>query len=363
MNGKKIDISKNISILIPAFNPDTKLITLVDNLTKAGFTNISIVDDGSSEEYKPIFNELGLKKQCNILVHAKNMGKGRALKTGFNYFLNNCKDCVGIVTADADGQHGIEDIIKVSQRLIDNPEKLILGSRNFSKSNIPFRSRFGNIMTRRMFGLIAGIKVRDTQTGLRAISSDFALDLMSVNGERFEYETNMLLECKSKNIAIDEVCIDTIYIEENKSSHFNPIKDSIKIYGVFFKFMSSSFLSFVLDIGLFTMFTKLFYNLTPEYFILLSTIVSRIISSLFNYNVNKNAVFKHKTYDKLVLVRYYVLCLTLMLVSGLSVSATWFVFKRSEVVIKVIIDGILSLISYKIQKEWVFKKMNISEEL
>lgn len=363
MNDGKSNILKNISILIPAFNPDNKLITLVRNLIKAGFTNISIVDDGSSEEYKPIFNELGNMTQCQILVHAVNMGKGRALKTGFNYFLNNCPECVGIVTADADGQHNINDIIKVSQRLIENPEKLILGSRNFSKSNIPFRSKFGNIMTRKMFGFLAGIKVSDTQTGLRAISSEFALDLMSVHGERFEYETNMLLECKNQDIAIDEVCIDTIYIEENKSSHFNPIVDSIKIYGVFFKFISSSFLSFILDIGLFTIFTKLLQNITPEYFILLATIGARIMSSLFNYNLNKNAVFKHKSYDKLVLVRYYILCLTLMLVSGLSVSATYHIFDHSAVGIKVVIDGILSITSYKVQKEWVFKKTCVSEEL
>ena len=363
MSEGKLDILKNISILIPAFNPDNKLIVLTRELIKAGFMNISIVDDGSAEEYKPIFDQLGLQKQCRILVHAKNMGKGRALKTGFNYFLNNCTGCVGIVTADADGQHSIEDIIKVSQKLIDNPEKLILGSRNFSTSNIPFRSRFGNIMTRKMFGLLAGMRISDTQTGLRAISADFALDLISVNGERFEYETNMLLECKNKNIDIDEVYIDTIYIEENKSSHFDPIKDSIKIYGVFFKFMSSSFISFILDIFLFTMCEKILHNITPDYFIILSTIIARIISSLFNYNVNKNTVFKHKTYDKLVLVRYYVLCITLMIVSGLSVSATWLIFGHSVVVIKVMIDGLLSIMSYKVQKEWVFKKTYISEEI
>ncbi|MBU3111444.1 glycosyltransferase [Clostridium lacusfryxellense] len=363
MSDGKLTILNNISILIPAFNPDNKLIVLVRNLITAGFTNISIVDDGSGVEYKQIFDQIGAQKQCHLLVHEKNMGKGRALKTGFNYFLNNCGQCVGIVTADADGQHSIEDIMKVSQRLIDNPDKLILGSRNFSKSNIPFRSRFGNIMTSKMFGLLAGIRISDTQTGLRAISTGFAQELMNVRGERFEYETNMLLECKNKNIVIDEVCIDTIYIEENKSSHFNPIVDSIKIYGVFFKFMSSSFISFILDIGLFTLFSKLFYNLTPTYFILLATIVSRIMSSLFNYNVNKNAVFKHKTYDKFVIARYYALCLTLMLISGLSVSATWFVFGRSVVLIKVMIDGILSIMSYKVQKEWVFKKISIPEEL
>jgi len=363
MEHRELDIFEKISILIPAFNPDNKLIILVQNLINAGFTNIIVVDDGSSEEYKTIFNQLEQMTQCNVLLHAKNMGKGRALKTGFNYFLNNSGECVGIVTADADGQHTINDIIKVSKRLIDNPEKLILGARNFSESNIPFRSRFGNIMTRRIFGLLAGIRIADTQTGLRAISSEFAMDLMSVHGERFEYETNMILECKSKDIVIDEVAIDTIYLEDNKSSHFNPIVDSIKIYGVFFKFMSSSVVSFILDILLFTMFSKLFYNITSEYFILLATIVSRVMSSLFNYNINKNTVFKHKAFDKLVIVRYYVLCLTLMLVSGISVSATWFVFGRSVVLLKIIIDSILSILSYKVQKQWVFKKTHVTEEL
>ncbi|WP_298842813.1 glycosyltransferase [Clostridium sp.] len=363
MNEEKLNMLKNISILIPAFNPDNKLIVLVSNLIKAGFIHINIVDDGSSEEYKPIFNNIGLQKQCHILIHATNMGKGRALKTGFNYFLNNNTECIGIVTADADGQHSVEDIIKVSQKLIENPKKLILGSRNFSDPTIPFRSRFGNIMTRKMFTLLAGMNVTDTQTGLRAISSELALDLMNVNGERFEYETNMLLECKRKDVAIYEVLIDTIYIEYNKSSHFKPISDSIKVYGVIFKFMSSSFLSFILDILLFTMFSKLLYNVTPEYFILLATIISRIMSSLFNYNVNKNAVFKHKSYDKLVLIRYYTLCLTLMLVSGLSVSFTYHIFGHSVVAIKVIVDGMLSAMSYKVQKEWVFKRTYILEKI
>lgn len=363
MNEVKTDIYKNVSILIPAFNPDEKLVILVNNLIKAGFENITIVDDGSSKECRTIFSQIKLKKQCHVLVHAVNMGKGIALKTGFNYFLNNCREYVGIVTADADGQHNVCDIIKVSQRLIENPRKLILGSRNFSQSNIPFRSSFGNILTRKMFGFLTGLKISDTQTGLRAISYDFAYKLMNVHGDRFEYETNMLLECKNQDIEIDEVYIETIYIEDNKSSHFNPLVDSIKIYGVFLKFMSSSFLSFILDILIFSMCTKLFYKLTPEYFIILSTIVARVISSLFNYNANKNAVFKHKANDKLVILRYYVLCSVLMLVSGLSVSATWFVFRGSQVFIKIIIDGVLSIMSFKVQKEWVFKKMYYSESL
>lgn len=356
MNNEKLDIFRNISILIPAFNPDNKLIILVDNLIKAGFENISIVNDGSKKQCYPIFNELKIKNQCHVLVHDVNRGKGKALKTGFNYSLNNCKKCVGIVTADADGQHSVADIIKVSQRLLEKPDKLILGSRDFSKLDIPLRSRFGNILTKRIFGFLTGIKVNDTQTGLRAIPYKFTESLIDVNGDGFEYETNMLLECKNQNIQIDEVYIETIYIEDNKSSHFNPLVDSVKIYGVFLKFISSSFLSFALDIFLFSILTKLFYRFTPEYFIILSTIIARIISSIFNYNANKNAVFKHRYHDNLVIIRYYILCIFLMLISGLSVSATWFVFRQSQVLIKIVVDGILSVLSFKIQKEWVFKK-------
>lgn len=363
MNEGKLDTYNNISILIPAFNPDNKLVVLIDDLIRAGFKKINIVDDGSNRESIPIFKQISSKKQCHVLVHDTNKGKGVALKTGFNYFLNNCSECIGIVTADADGQHSVWDIIKVSQRLVAKPGKLILGSRNFSKSNIPFRSSFGNIITRKILGFLTGLKISDTQTGLRAISYDFVSKLMSVPGDRFEYETNMLLECKNQDIEIEEVYIETIYIEENKSSHFNPIVDSIKIYGVFLKFMSSSCISFILDIFIFSLCTKLLYRLTPEYFIISSTIIARVISSLFNYNANKNAVFKHKADDKFEIIRYYVLCSLLMLVSGLSVSATWFVFKGSQVFIKIIIDGVLSIMSFKVQKEWVFKKTYDLEKL
>ena len=355
MNDKKINSLKNISILIPSLNPDNKLVVLIDNLIKSGFTSIIVVDDGSNQECKSIFNDINLKGQCRVLVHDVNMGKGRALKTGLNYISKRCKGCIGIVTADADGQHSSEDIMKVSRRLMENPNKLILGSRSFSESNIPFRSRFGNVLTRNVFGYLSGIKVTDTQTGLRAIPSAFIRRLIDVAGERFEYELNVLLECKKQDIQINEVYIETIYINDNKSSHFNPIIDSMKIYGVFLKFISSSFLSFLLDILLFSLFTKLFYKVTPEYFILSSTVAARIISSFFNYSVNKNAVFKHKSHEKWIFVRYYILCVIQMLASGFGVTAIIYIFKYSDVILKVIVDSILSLVSFKIQKEWVFK--------
>ena len=355
INDSKINSFKNISILIPALNPDNKLVVLVDNLIKSGFTNIIVVDDGSNQECKSIFNDIGLKDQCRVLVHDVNIGKGRALKTGFNYILKSCKGCIGIVTADADGQHSSEDIMKVSRWLIENPTKLILGSRNFSKLNIPFRSRFGNIITRNVFGYLSGIKVTDTQTGLRSIPYEFIRRLINVDGEGFEYEINMLLECKKQGVQIDEVYIETIYLNDNKSSHFNPIVDSMKIYGVFLKFISSSISSFVLDVLLFSLFIKLFYKVTPEYFILSSTIAARIISSFFNYSVNKNGVFKYKSHERLAVIRYYILCVIQMLVSGLAVTAIIYIFKYPDVLLKVIVDSMLSIVSFKIQKEWVFK--------
>lgn len=180
-----------------------------------------------------------------------NLGKGRALKTAFNHCLlasggisggadSVCRGIPGCVTADSDGQHTPADILACMRSLWDNPESLILGCRDFDGPAVPARSSFGNKCTRQVFRYLLGLSVSDTQTGLRAIPAFFMEKLLEVKGERFEYETNMLIEAKNLNIRILEVPVKTIYIEENKTSHFNPIKDSLRIYLVFGKFLFSS---------------------------------------------------------------------------------------------------------------------------
>src|SRR5699024_653693 len=287
-NMKSLD---NVTIVIPAYNPDKKLINLVKEIIDSSFEHIIIVNDGSKAESRDIFKYLAKLKECTILNHAVNLGKGRALKTAFNYFLNHHKDSLGAVTVDADGQHSTEDIHKVTSKLMQRPNSLVLGVRDFSEESIPFRSRFGNVLTKKIFSFASGLSLSDTQTGLRGIPYAFMKHLMNVSGERFEYEMNMLLECKVKNVQIEEVNIETIYIEQNSSSHFNSVLDSVKIYTVFLKYTFSLLSSFGLDILLFMILSILFKELIPQYFIIVATIGARVLSSIFNYMVNKTVVF------------------------------------------------------------------------
>ena len=351
-----MDYKDEIVILIPSLNPDNRLINLVEELIANGFKNIIIVNDGSSVEYNKYFDKL--KEKTTILYHAVNLGKGRALKTGFNEYLRKYSKKCGIVTVDSDGQHKIEDIKKVSKRLVEEKDKLILGSRNFDLSNVPFKSKFGNKITRIIFGFLTGLKVSDTQTGLRGIPTKYISKLMNVSGERFEFEMNMLMEAKENNIDIMEETIETVYIEENKSSHFNPLKDSLKIYAIFVKYILSSIISFVVDIVIYKIVFDLLINNLANYTIIISTIIARIISSLVNYRINKNTVFK--TSNNKSIIKYYILCFIQMIVSAILVEIIYNLFNRNyEVLIKLVIDSIIFLINFKVQKEWVFKKEEI----
>ena len=77
---------EQITVLIPAYKPDEKMLTTLDELVKAGFTDILVVNDGSGEEFETIFEEVKKMPQCTLLVHPENKGKGAALKTAFRYF-------------------------------------------------------------------------------------------------------------------------------------------------------------------------------------------------------------------------------------------------------------------------------------
>lgn len=211
-----------ICILIPAYNPDERLIELYTELKNT--FNVVIVDDGSAD--KAIFNAINPK---NIIVHPVNMGKGEALKSGMKYIIENFPNIKGIVTADCDLQHSVADITKLATQLNSSPNKVYFGSRDFSSKNVPFRSKFGNIIMSKFIKLIHKIDVKDTQTGLRGLPIDFAKHILKLGGSDFSFETEMLIETKFCNIPIVEIPISTVYIQNNKHSHFNPIKDSYKI--------------------------------------------------------------------------------------------------------------------------------------
>lgn len=226
----------NTIVIVPSYEPDEKMVNTVKKMIDSGFNEIVVVDDGGSDKCQKYFSEVSVLPQVTLLVHEFNKGKGRAMKTAFEYVLYNRSDAAGVVTVDADGQHLPEDIMRCVLEMESRKDDIVLGVRDFSKDDVPARSKFGNELTRAVFKLCK-VNVTDTQTGLRAFPMKYVKAMLEVEGERYEYETEQLLEINNLGIHIHEEIIETVYIDDNESSHFNPIKDSIKIYKVIFRYM------------------------------------------------------------------------------------------------------------------------------
>lgn len=266
-----------------------------------------------------------------------------------------------MVCVDSDGQHSVEDTINCARILSENQDSLVIGCRSFDDKSIPLRSRFGNKMTKIVLSFACGIKVSDTQTGLRGLPKNLMQKFLTTSGERYEYEMNMLIETKEKNIPIIEIPIKTIYINNNSSSHFNPIRDSMKIYRVFGKFFLVSMSSFLLDMLLFQICIFAFKNTVlgdGEKYIVLSTVLARVFSSIYNYMLNTKIVFKSKAFMGRSVIRYYTLAFAQMLCSSYGVVLLYNILGWKEVGIKIIVDVSLFFISFLVQREWVFKNKN-----
>lgn len=359
-----------ITVIIPSLNPDEKLKKTVEGLIEIGFTDIVLINDGSKAECEKNFPDPAEYPCCTVINHWINRGKGAGLKTAFAYVRKTRPESLGVVAVDGDGQHRPADVLACAMRMLEEG-KVILGARNFNLPGIPARSVFGNKMTAFVFKFLCGIKITDTQTGLRAIPVQYLDTLMAVKGDRFEYETNMLLAFKEGGIPFAENSIDTVYIEENKTSHFNPLRDSYMIYKQIFGYAFSSLSATGIDLLLFTLFSYLFlskFSATAEdKFICtaLCTAAARIISSLYNYFVNSRFVFAKQTGAKHTMLKYYVLVVLIMIISGASVGGITVLLPdgTKEIVITLIkaaVDTVLFILSFTLQREWVFggKKKN-----
>lgn len=351
---------EDIIVIIPAFNPDEPLmLDFINNLSK-NFKNIIVINDGSNSSHNSFFNTLSKMSCVKLLTHCINLGKGQALKTAINDAIVSFPNCKGIVTADCDGQHSIEDITSCAKAVLKHQNSLVIGVRNFNQDDVPPRSRFGNKLTRTVFKLFIGLNITDTQTGLRGMSKKIACTFLETKGSRYEYETNMLIDCKVKEVPIFEVPIKTIYINSNSGSHFNPLKDSLSIYKVFAKYILASISSFIVDIVLFSLFLNLF-NVASGSFnfaistILLATICARLISSLYNFFINAKLVFKKMNNKSLL--KYAILVVVQMFLSGFVVSyiCSSLLFGTSATLIKILVDSVIFVINFFIQREWIFK--------
>ena len=358
---EKNSTTQDIIALIPAYNPDKGMITLAEELAEH-FSHIVIVNDGCAESYAPIFEKASSCPQVEILKHEENKGKGRAIKTGFAYITEHYPEAAGVVTLDADGQHTVADTLKCCEKFLENPESIVFGCRDFASDlQIPARSRFGNRLTSRLMKFFCDISLSDTQTGLRVHSMSYLPQLLEVAGERYEYEMNVIFYLKEANVPFAEVPIEVIYLNNNESSHFNPIIDSYKIYKVFFKFCISSFGSAILDYMIFMLMEVLLKRYAAEgsfaliYYIEISTVIARICSGLFNYNFNRR-IFKSREGVASSGSRYLVLWLVQMCISAMAVKGLVLLAGGLEWLLKPVVDTTLFFISYKIQQLWVFRR-------
>ena len=354
----------NICVVLPSLDPDTKLLTVIDGLLEYGFTDIVLINDGSKPENLHYFETAATHPEVTLLHHPYNRGKGAALKTAFHWVLENRPDCAGVVTVDGDNQHHPEDTRACTENMLRTGH-LTLGVRDFSQPDVPARSRSGNRITCSVFKLFVGMTISDTQTGLRAIPIRDLPILTAIAGDRFEYETNMLLCMKQESIPFDEVTIRTVYIEENKSSHFRAVQDSWRIYKLilahFFKFTASSLLSAVLDEGLFLLLSLLLVPFLDGLMLTaVSTIVARIVSSLVNFYMNLKLVFRSSAKPAAALGKYFALAVPqlaaqLLLTHGISVLLG---ISDHETILKGIIYALVMTLlffaSFFIQQRWVY---------
>lgn len=332
--------------LIPAYEPGPELLDILKQLHDAGFCSI-VIDDGSGSDYADLFAEAA--SFATILTHTVNQGKGVGLKTGLSYIQEHFEEKRTIVTMDADGQHRVEDALSLCALADKYPNELILGSRSF-KGNVPLRSQFGNTATRIVYRLSTGLKVHDTQSGLRAFSSELIPEMLNISGERYEYEMNVLLEFARKKIPIRETEIQTIYIQENASSHFHAAKDSYRIYKEILKFSASSFIAFLLDYCIYGILLFFTSNLW------LSNIGARIVSATTNYTINRKFVFKSDSGVTKSAIQYFLLAASILVGNTLVLGLLVNVCGVHQMLAKILTELMFFLLNWTVQKFVIFRK-------
>lgn len=340
---------EKIVVVIPAYNPDEKLLDLLKQLQIAGFLHMILVNDGSSEDTDTIFQKAKEERGVHLLKHSVNLGKGRAYKTAFNYYIGQFPTSTGVVACDADGQHHIDDIRKCADMLLRYPDGIALGVRSFDMAGISFRSWFGNKCTSVVFRLFCGMDITDTQTGLKGIPNELTKIIIETPGERYEYETSVLLELHKRGVPVYQFDIKTIYIDENQSSHFHPLWDSIKIYRVILKYICASLVGTAVDYVVFLALSGICKNI----FIL--TYAGRVLSAVCNFTLNKKFVFQKKGNICGEVVKYMLLLFFSGTVSAVVVSWMHTSVHLQLLFAKMITETMLFFFNYYVQKKYIFK--------
>ena len=356
------EVLKHITVVIPSLEPKMELVRYILQLIERGVKDIVVVNDGSDSTFDPIFTKIRELDVCEVLVHKENYGKGTALKTAYRYIQEYRTNTQGIITVDSDGQHTVDDVCKVAETLSIHWDSLVLGGRSFKSSEIPFKSKIGNRSTSCLFYLLYGKWFEDTQTGLRGFGIQLLDDMLRIEGERFEYEMQVLIQCIVRKIPITTVLIETIYDNNNEGTHFQVMRDSVRImkvlFGNFVKFCCSSLMGAVTDIAtawFLLDFLKPYFLNNDFVRIGLAVSGARVLSICVNYTINRKVVFKESASSKRTLIKYLCLCIIIMCASVVLVYLGHSVVGMSDKVAKVMADIVLFGVSYEVQRRWVFR--------
>ena len=352
--------------LIPAYEPDEKLKKLADELAERGF-DIVVVDDGSGPDHAELFE--ALSHNATVLTHAVNRGKGAALKTGLSYINKymaytesvltpagaetvSGRDAV-IVTVDADGQHLPDDVLRVAEISAQRRDALVLGSRALSE-DIPVRSRFGNTITRHVYSAATGVHVHDTQTGLRAFHRSLIPRLLQIEGDRYEYEINMLMQLAAEGVPIIEERIETVYEDNNSGSHFRTVRDSFRVYKEILKFSASSLASFAIDYGMYALLLAATGAAGIANSLVISNIGARLVSGTANYMMNRKLVFRSRTGFAKSAAQYFLLAAFILAGNTIVLSTLAGTLGVNRFAAKLITEVIFFAISWTVQKYVIF---------
>lgn len=331
--------------LFPSYQPTALFCELLEQLRKMDPSPIVVVDDGSGPAYSELFQRAARVPDTVVLTNAVNLGKGAALKHGINHALVNYPDCVGVVTADADGQHAVSDILKVANELQARPTEAIFGSRDF-KRDVPFRSKIGNVISRYVYRILIGLNLSDTQTGLRGIPRRLAELSLSIRANRYEFETEQLIVLTNQRIGFREIPIQTIYIDDNRESHFRPLYDSLKIYFVLLRYAMASVAAAATDLVTFW----IIFGSTQQ--ILLSNMSARLVSLWVQLALLQGFVFRRR-----ISVRIFFEYIALVLVSGLLSSALQVQLLQLvnlPLLTKIVADTLVFLFNFLFIRDFIF---------
>ncbi|MEJ1155196.1 bifunctional glycosyltransferase family 2/GtrA family protein [Microbacterium marmarense] len=343
-------------VLIPAFEPGAHLAPLTRRLRESDVTlDVLVVDDGSGAAFAAVFDEVR-RAGAHVVQYSHNRGKGAAMKTGIRDVLEQWPGH-DVITADADGQHTVADILRVADELradrAAGKSVLLLGCRDFV-GDVPLRSRVGNDVSRGLFRVAAGWSASDTQTGLRGLPSDMLPWLLEVPGDRFEYETEMLLRLRGAGYRAREIAIETVYLEQNESSHFRPIADSLRVTLPMLLFAGSSLIAFALDTVALLIFAAVLSPWLGSW-LAVSIVGARVLSASANFWVNRRFVFAQRGRRQAGrhAVRYAILAIALLASNIVWMSALTDL-GMSLIAAKIMTETVLFITSYHVQRRFVF---------